>query len=517
MHRRWLSAVLLLGLALAAVSVTAQILTSQVDNARTGANTRETVLTPANVNARQFGKLFTMKVDGGVYAQPLYVPNVPISGRGTHNVVFIATENDSVYAFDADRPESTPLWQTGFPKTGGNAPVDSGDVSCPFIQPAIGITPTPVIDYASGTIYVLARTAEGGMLASTHYAQKLHALAITNGQEKFGGPVEITAPGFDPVRELPRAGLALVNSQIILTWASSCDVEPYHGWVMAYNTGTLKQTAVFNTSPNEGDSGIWQADMAPAADSLGNIFVATGNGKFTAATNGRDYGDTLLKLDAAHLGVRDYFTPSDESSMNAHDLDLGSGGPILLPDQPGPHPHLILIGGKNGALFVLDRDHLGHRQTADANAVLQVLHLGGGIYSAPAFWNGHLYVSASKDYLSDFPIDHGHFPDIAVAKSNRRFDNPGATPAISANGNKNGIVWLIETKVWNDFSNRTAILHAFDAKDVTHEIYNSEENSSRDRAGSAMRFTVPSIANGRVYVPAKGEIDVYGLLTTSRP
>ena len=516
MHRRGLSAVLLLLPALIAVTAAAQILTSQVDNARTGANTHETILTPANVNPRQFGKLFTMKVDGGVYAQPLYVPNVPIGGRGTHNTVFVATESDSVYAFDAADTAATPLWHTSF-LSHGATPIDSRDVNCPFIQPGIGITPTPVIDYATGTIYVLARTAEGGgIIASPHYTQKLHALAITNGQEKFGGPVEITAPGFDPVKELPRAGLALVNGQVILTWASSCDVEPYHGWVMAYNAATLKQTAVFNTSPVEGNSGIWQADMAPAADSLGNIFVATGNGKFTAATGGRDYGDTLLKLDADHLSVRDYFTPSDESMMNAHDLDLGSGGPILLPDQPGPHPHLVLIGGKSHALFVLDRDHLGHLQSADGNSVLQVLQLGRGIYSAPAWWNGRLYVAASDDFLSEFVPDRGHFPDIAQFKSEHKFANPGATPAVSANGNQNGIVWVIETKVWNDFGDRTAILHAFDANDVTHEIYNSEENSSRDRAGSAMRFTVPTIANGHVYVPAKGEIDVYGLIT-ARP
>ena len=388
-----------------------------------------------------------------------------------------------------------------------------------FIQPGIGITPTPAIDAASGTLYVLARTSDGGgIFTSPHYSQKLHALSLTTGQERFGGPVEITAPGFDALRELPRAGLLLVNGQVILTWASSCDVKPYHGWVTAYDARTLKQTAVLNTSPDAGEAGIWQADNGPAADEQGNIFAATGNGKFTVAGGGRDYGDSLLKLgvEQRNLVVRDYFTPSNEAAMNSRDQDLGSGGPILLPDQPGPHPHLVLIGGKNGMLFVLDRDHLGHLQTAAANPVVQVLHFEGGIYSAPAYWNGHLYVQASDDYLSDFVIEHGRIPDYPAIKGTHLMGNPGATPAISADGARNGIVWLIETKVWNDFSDRTAVLHAYDAVNVAHELYNSEENSSRDRAGAAMRFTVPLTVNGKVYVAAKGEVDVYGPLTAPR-
>ena len=499
--------------------LTAQIFTSQNDNLRTGANTRETILTPANVNARQFGKLFTLKTDGGIYAQPLYIPHLEIPGKGTHNVLVVATENDSVYAFDADNPSATPLWHADFLKPGGLSPVDSRDVQCPFIQPGIGITPTPVIDPQSGTIYVLARTSEGGgLLSSPTYSQKLHALAATTGQEKFGGPIETKAPGFDAIHELPRAGLLLTNGQVILTWASSCDVKPYHGWIMAYDAHTLKQTAAFNTSPDAGESGIWQADNAPAADAQGNIFVATGNGLFTAATNGRDYGDTLLKMgiDNGKLTVRDYFTPSNEARMNQSDQDLGSGGPILLPDQPGPHPHLVLIGGKNGYMFVLDRDRLGHLQTTAANPVLQVLHFAGGIYSAPAFWNGQLYVAATTDFLSDFPVTQGHVSDTPASKSTLRFGNPGATPAVSANGTKDGIVWFIQTKEWNDFSDRRAILRAFHATNLAHEIYNSEENSARDRPGPAMRFTIPTIANGRVYVPAKGEVDVYGLLPSAK-
>ena len=501
------------------LALTAQIFTSQNDNSRSGANTHETILTPANVNAGQFGKLFTLKTDGGIYAQPLYIPRLEIPGKGAHNVVVVATENDSVYAFDADTPSATPLWHTDFLKAGGLSPVDSSDVQCPFIQPGIGITPTPVIDPQTGTVYVLARTSSGGgLLSSTVYSQKLHALAITTGQEKFGGPVEIKAPGFDAIHELPRAGLLQTNGQVVLTWGSSCDVKPYHGWIMAYDAHTLKQTAAFNTSPDSGEAGIWQADNAPAADAQGNIFAATGNGVFTAASNGRDYGDTMLKMgiDNGRLTVRDYFTPSNEARMNQSDQDLGSGGPILIPDQPGPHPHLVLIGGKNGYMFVLDRDHLGHLQTSAANPVLQVLHFAGGIYSAPAFWNGHLYVVATTDFLSDFPISKGRFAETPASKSTLRFGNPGATPAVSANGSKDGIVWFIQTKEWDDFSDRRAILRAFDASDLAHEIYNSEENGSRDRPGAAMRFTIPTIANGRVYVPAKNEVDVYGLLPPAK-
>jgi len=502
----------ILGAAVSCAVLCAQMLTSQVDNARTGANTYETALTPANVNSRQFGKLFTLKADGGMYAQPLYVSQVAVPGKGSRNVLFVATENDSVYAFDADSGGGAPLWHASFLKAGsGLSPVSSQDAMCPFIQPGIGITPTPVIDAQSGTIYVLARTSEGGgIFSSPYYSQRLHALSLATGQEKPGSPVEISVKGFDALRELPRAALLLVNGQVILTWASSCDVKPYHGWVMAYDAHTLRQTAVFNTSPDAGESGIWQSDNGPAADAQGNIYAATGNGKFTVNTGGRDYGDSLLKLgiNAGSMTGRDYFTPADEAAMNASDQDLGSGGPIVLPDQPGPHPHLILIGGKNGIMFVLDRDRLGHRQTAAANPVLQVLHFGGGIYAAPAYWNGHLYVQASDDALSDFVLNHGTIPDIPAAKSTVKIGNPGATPAVSANGNKNGIAWLLETKAWNDFGDRPAVLHAFDASNIAHEIYNSV-------AGPAMRFTVPTIANGRVYIGAKGEVDVYGLLPAS--
>src|SRR5271168_4089880 len=297
-----------------------KVITSQYDNARTGANLHETRLTPRNVNAQHLGKIFTLHVDGEVYAQPLFVNGVEIPGKGRHDVLFVVTEHDSVYAFDAYR-DGPPLWQVSFVKDGETA-VPADDVQCPFIAPDVGITSTPVIDPNTGTLYVLARTRGQRLLVANTYFQRLHALAVTTGVEKFGGPVEIgaTTDGrgqgssggklvFNPLRDNPRAALLLNNGVVYLTWASSCDVGPYHGWVMAYDAHSLKQKAVFNASPDGDDSGIWGGDTGPAADNAGNIFLATGNGRFDAARGGRDYGDSLLKLNGENLLLSDYFAP----------------------------------------------------------------------------------------------------------------------------------------------------------------------------------------------------------------
>jgi len=424
-------------------------------------------------------------VDGDIYAQPLYIPHLEIPSKGTHNVLFVATEHDSVYAFDADGQPREPLWHVNFLNSQtGVSTVSAGDVQCPFITPEIGITPTPVIDLKTGTLYVLARTKESqGRFSRARFVQRLHALAITTGAEKFGGPVEIKASvtgtgsggdiTFDALRELPRAGLLLANGQVYLTWGSSCDVGPYYGWVMAYDAAKLTQTAVFNTSPESKESGIWQSDNGPAADEQGNIYAATGNGKFKVAMNGRDYGDSVLRLQISGRGftVRDYFTPFNERQLNAEDADLGSGGPLLLPDQTGDHPHLMLIGGKEGVLYLLDRDRMGKYQAGDPG-VLQSFKFRDGIYAAPAYWNGHVYVLASRDHLYDFAIRRGRLSEKPVATGLQTFGNPGATPAVSANGARNGIVWLIETKAWNG-QDRPAVLHAYDANNVATELYNS--------------------------------------------
>jgi hypothetical protein len=515
----------------AALPLQPQITTSQYDNARTGANLAETTLTPKNVNAAGFGKLFTLPVDGDIYAQPLYLPGVEIPGKGKHNVVFIATEHDSVVAFDADGQPSTPLWQVSFVGREGVTTVPAMAVQCPFIRPEIGITPTPVIDRATGTLYVLARTKESpGVLQGTRFVQRLHALAITTGAEKFGGPVEIKASvkgrgaggsggqiDFDPLRELPRASLLLANGQVYLTWASSCDVAPYHGWLIAYDARTLAQTAVFNTSPDDAESGIWQGDTGPAADKDGNVFLATGNGKFDVPDSpGRDYGDSVLKFTLGKNGLQvlDFFTPFNQKELNANDLDIGSGGPLLLPDQPGSHPHLLAVGGKGGYLYIIDRDHMGKYHAGDDSHAVQVLPIASGIYSAPAYWNQHVYIFAADDVLKDFAVQHGQLSAQPVAQGTTRFIDPGATPTISANGSRNGIVWVLRSKGWRS-RDTTAELYAYDAANVSKELYNSEQNSPRDSAGLCLRFNIPTVANGKVYVAAKREVDVYGLLPAS--
>jgi hypothetical protein len=500
-----------------------QMTTSQVDNARTGANLNETVLTPRNVNPQQFGKLFTLKVDGDVYAQPLFLSGVDVPGKGRHDVLYLATEHDSVYAFDAYGNPTTPLWQVSLLQQ-DETPIAESDVQCFFIAPEVGITSTPVIDIKTGTLYVLARSKKSHVLSPNEYHQQLYALAITNGVEKFGGPVEIQASAhgkgdgssggtvaFNPLRENPRAALLLSDGIVYLSWASSCDVGPYHGWVMAYNAQTLEQTGVINVSPDADDGGIWASDTGIAADQNGNVYVATGNGRFDASQGGRDFGDTLLKLDRRDLSVADYFTPFNADQLDREDNDLGSGGPVLLPDQPGPHPHLALIGGKAPLIYVIDRDRMGHYQPGTNDHAVQTIGTRGGIYGAMAYWNHHVYVVADGDMLRDYEVSNGTLKYTGA--STFSLHDHAATPAISANGRRDGIVWVVSSKAWNSPA-RTAVLHAADAANIGHELYSSEQNSARDRAGLGLRFNIPTVANGHVYIGAKREIDVYGLLST---
>jgi hypothetical protein len=510
-------------------SVRAHVLTSQYDNARTGSDLHETILTPQNVNVRQFGKLFTFHVDGAIYAQPLYIPGLDIPGKGKHNVVFVATEHDSVYAFDAGGHPAEPLWSVSLlnPKVDAR-PVPARDVQCPFIDPEVGITSTPVIDYSSGTLYVLARTVEGSR-PTRRFVQRLHALAITTGVEKFGGPVEIQATSsghgdgnssgqvrFDPLRENPRAALLLAKGVVYLTWASSCDVKPYHGWIMAYDSHSLKQLAAFNATPDGYDGGFWAGDTGPAADDQGNVYAATGNGKFGAAAGGHDYGDTILKvaLTGNSLRVRDYFTPYNQEELDTEDLDLGSGGPVLFPGPSRAHTRLIAIAGKGAKLYIVDRNKMGGFHAGNDSHAVWTAPLGGDLLGAPAYWNGHLFVAAEDDFLKEFLMSHAGLK--LVAHSKEKFDNRAGIPTISSNGPRNGIVWLLTSKLWNEPDRRPAVLYAYDASNVGHELYNSEQDSARDRAGIALRFNMPMVANGRVYVGAKGEVDVYGLLSPEK-
>jgi len=521
-RRKWIcyrAVVLMVVLALATLARAQRVITSQYDNARTGANLNETKLTPRNVNVQHFGKIFTLHVDGDVYAQPLFLGGVEIPGKGRHDVLFIATEHDSVYAFDAYGNPSTPLWQASFLKDGLTT-VPALDASCPFISPEIGITSTPVIDPDTGTLYVLARTRDGSGFFVNVYAQRLHALAVTTGVEKFGGPVEIRASmsgsgtgsssgklSFNPLRDNPRAALLLNRGAIYLAWASACDVSPYHGWVMAYGARSLKQQAVFNASPDADDSGIWEGDTGPAADSAGNIFLATGNGRFDAGKGGRDYGDSLLKLNGESLKLSDYFAPYNAENLDANDSDLGSGGPMLLPDQSGAYPHLAVVEGKGGVLYLVDRDHLGHWQPGNNSHAVQTIAVPDGVFGSMAYWNHYVYVLSDGDALRQFAVIDGKLSPKAASG----FPGVSATPTLSANGLDDGIVWLLRSKVWNA-PDQSAALYAYDAANVAHELYNSEQNAGRDRAGLALRFNIPMVVNGHVYVGSKHEVDVYGLL-----
>jgi hypothetical protein len=372
-------------------------------------------------------------------------------------------------------------------------------------------------------LYVLARTAVGHTFRENQYFQHLHALAITTGGEKFGGPKEITASvagrgaghangqvRFDPLKENPRAALVLANHILYLTWGSSCDVDPYHGWVMAYDPETLAQKAVLNVTPDGDEGGIWTSDTGPAVDASGNIYVPTANGTFDAASGGRDYGDTELKLavDGSSFTIRDYFTPYDEAQLSNSDADLGSSGPLLLPDQPGPHRHLLVQPIKGSVIYVIDRDQMGQFHKG-GDAVVQRIPIAGGGYGAMAYWNGHVFFACSDDSLRDWAVKDGK---LALSKSSiMRFENPGATPSVSANGTENGLVWAVSTKTWNG-QDRPAVLYAFEANNIDEPIYSSEQNRARDRVGLATRFVFPVVVNGHVYIAARDEVDVYGLL-----
>lgn len=528
--RKWLVPVFVLLLAsLLSLTARAQVLTSQYDNARTGSDLHETILSPQNVNARQFGKLFVFHVDGAVYAQPLYVPGLDIPGKGKHNVVFVATEHDSVYAFDAGGHPAEPLWKVSLlnPKLDAR-PVPATDVQCGFIDPEVGITSTPVIDYSSGTLYVLARTLEGSG-PTRRFVQCLHALAVTTGVEKFGGPVVIQATSrgrgagsssgqvrFDPLRENPRAALLLAAGTVYLTWASSCDVGSYHGWMMAYDSHSLKQLAAFDATPDADDGGFWAGDTGPAADNEGNVYAATGNGRFDAARGGRNYGDTILKmrLNGDVLQVRDYFTPYNQAELDTNDLDLGSGGPVLFPGPSRTHSHLMAIAGKGATLYALDRDKMGGFHAGNDSQAVWSIPLAGSVLGAPAYWNGHLFVAAGGDALKEFLVTGAGLR--LVAQSEEKFDDRAGIPTVSSNGPRNGVLWLLTSKHWNEPDKRPAVLYAYDASNVGRELYNSEQNSSRDRAGIALRFNMPMIANGRVYIGVKGEVDVYGLISRAK-
>jgi len=511
------------------------VFTQRYDAQRTGQNREEFILTPSNVTDSTFGKLFACAVDGEVYAQPLYVANFAIAG-GTHNVVLVATMNDSVYAFDADASSCVPYWQKSFLGTGVTPvpPADTGEDG--DINTIIGITGTPVIDPATGTLYVVAKTKE-----PTGYFQRLHALDLATGSEKFDGPADIssaitvpgsgdtgeaTCPGsagnvpFCPLRENQRPGLLLLNGTVYVAWASHGDIQPYHGWVIGYDAADLTQAPiVFNTTPNGGLGGIWMTGTGPAADADGNIYVITGNGTFDTMGTRTNYGDSFIKLRTAGggLSVGDFFTPANQSFLDSNDFDVGSGGAIVV-DSAGAHPHLVIGGDKQGVLYVIDRDNMtGFNSNGDQ--IQKVAITAGpaciicGLFSTPAFWEGKLYVVAIGDVLKQYTLANGVLSSLPARQASDMFGIPGASPVVSSNGATNGIVWALDTTNNGTNSSATsapAILFAYDATNL-NKLYSSP-TSGAGAAGNAVKFTVPTVANGKVYVGTQDELSVFGLL-----
>jgi len=505
------------------VATSLAVLTYHNDNLRTGQNVNETVLTPSNVNSTQFGKLFSLPVDGQLFAQPLYVPSLTI-GSQVHNVLFLATQHDSVYAWDADTASTTPLWQTSFinPTAGVTtvpcAEAASGD--CSTIYPEFGVTSTPVIDSSTGTLYVVAITKEVSG-TTTSYVYRLHALNITTGAEKFGGPVVLQASAssssgtvtFVPKQHLQRPGLLLANGVVYIGFGSHGDTGPWYGWLLGYSASTLQQVMVFNTAPDAQEGAIWQAGCGPAADASGNIYFITGNGAFTANTGGVDYGDTVVKLNSSQT-VLDYFTPYNQATLDAGDEDLGSGGLVLLPDQTGTYAHVLISAGKQGVIYSVNRDGMGKYNTAGNQNIQSLAGLSSsGVFGSPAYWNGNIYYAAWNDYVRAFQVTNGMLALSSHSLITLAF--PGATPSVSANGTSNGIVWIIQVNVPNNTvitSPPAAVLRAYDATNLDHELYDSTQAGTRDAAGGAVKFVVPTVANGKVYVGNSNQVTVYGLL-----
>jgi len=561
------------------------------DASSDGQNLNETILTPSNVNSTSFGKLFSTAVDGQVYAQPLFVSGVPIttgSHQGVHDVVFVATENDSLYAIDANT--GILLWKDSFLKHGlphatSITPVPTADAygnSPPDITPEIGITSTPVIDPNTGTLFLVAKTKEI-VQGVSHYVQRLHAINVNNGSEQLGGPAVIadtmvtivqgsnvytyvSGPSvtgitggpadsgdgnvngvitFNALTQNQRSALTLANGEVYIAWASHGDIPPYHGWVMGFNASTLHLDAAFNTTPNGSGGGIWSAGNAVTVDATvdgqGNhyLYVMTGNGTFETSLDGNgfpnqaDYGDSIIKLEVDKsssptnqnangwgLKVSDYFTPYDQNVLDAGDGDLGSGGVLLLPDSQDPSiPHLLVGAGKEGTIYLVNRDNMGHFNT-DPNAtsdpnIVQELKGGvpnGGSYDTPAYFNGSFYYAGNGDNLQQFTVSSSpsgvSFTAGTVSLDNYGF--PGATPSISANGTSNALVWALN----HDLNE----LRAYDATNLQNvnpqvdSLYNSATAPNRDNPGTLIKFSVPTVTNGHVYVGTSNQLVVYGLL-----
>jgi PQQ-like domain len=503
--------------------VPTDVLTYKNDLSRSGQNLTESTLTPSNVTASSFGLLRVLPVDGNVDAQPLYVSQLNVSGA-MHSVVFAATENDSVYAFDANT--GSILWQVSLLPTGETV----SDVrDCNQVTPEIGVTSTPVIDRSAGThgtLFVVAMSKD----AASNYHQRLHALDLTSGAELLGGPTEISATSptaaggvamFAAGQYEERAALLLLNGTVYTSWTSHCDIGPYFGWIIGYSESALSQSAVLNVAPNSGGGGpsIWMSGGGPAADSEGNIYLLTANGVFetTLDSNGfpnqQDYGNSFLKLSTAggSLSVADYFTMYNEVTESGADEDLGSGGEMLLPDltdSTNTVRHLVVGAGKDGNIYVVNRDSMGKFNASGNSQIWQQVTgaVPAGIWATPAYFNGTVYYGDMGSTLKAFTIANAKLSATPQSQTSLQFTYPGTAPSVSANGTSNAIVWAHE-------NSNPAVLHAYDATNLAHELYNSNQASgNRDQFGAGNKFITPTVADGKVFVGTTSGVAVFGLL-----
>jgi hypothetical protein len=508
----------------AALSAQPALLVNRYDAATTGANLQETALNAANVKAATFGKLYSYYVDGAVFAQPLYFPGVRIPGRGERNVLYVATMNDRVYAFDADRP-GPPLWMRNLTdELAGITPVPVTDITNNAdlnVVGNVGILGTPVIDRTAGAIFLVTRTRENGK-----YFQRLYKMSLATGADLLP-PAVISAAvkgtakdsvnglvSFDSKGGNQRPGLVLVNGKVIIAWASHEDIRPYHGWIMAYDAATLRQSGVLCLTPNGADGGIWQSGRGPAVDPDGAIYFEVGNGSFNGAT---DLGTSLLKLSVGDngLSVDDYFTPHDFEALNARDADLGSTGPMLVPGT-----HLLVAGSKKGILYLFDTRKLGKLTPDDSGALQAFENNGGRLLAGTAYWDGPaartLYVWCEADVLKAYRFEGDRLVTTPFAKGAvGSRGSPGGALTVSADGKKSGtgIVWgTLTVSRSADHGNAAGVLRAFDAETL-QELWNSEQQAKRDRLGTLVKFNPPTVIGGRVYVPNyDNAVNVYGLL-----
>jgi hypothetical protein len=501
------------------------VITYHYDNLRTGQNTSESMLTPGNVTPSKFGKLASFTVDGRVDGQPLYLSNVTVPNKGVKNVLYVVTEHDTVFAFDADGVNgqtSTVLWSASM-LASGESPSD--DRNCGQVTPEIGITSTPVIDRARNAIYVVAVSKTSG----GNYIHRIHALNLATGAELFGGSTTITAtyPGsganssngnvvFDPKQYNERSGLLQIGGTIYTTWGSHCDIGAYTSWVMSYSADTLKQVSVLNLVPNGNEGGIWMSGTAPAADAAGNIYFIIGNGDFGTTLNASGFpasgncGNCFAKISSSTpLTLLDYFTPVNTVSESNTDIDFGSGGPLLLPDvvdSGGKTRHLAVGSGKDTIIYVLDRDNMGKFNASRDNIYQQINgQLSGGVYAKPSYFNGTVYYGAVGDSIKAFLVAGGKLATSPSSETSHRFGYPGATPSISANGTTNGIVWVVE-------NGGTAVLHAYDAANLATELYNSNQAANNRDHFFGNKYITAMVANGKVYVGSTSSVAVFGLL-----